>query len=75
MRHTRKIIISRVLKKNHLLRYAYHASLRRTEKYASFFMIVRALPLAFFDHLISAGASPGYVRGAALSAVRDLIDG
>jgi hypothetical protein len=37
------------LKITRLLRYAYHVSLRRTEKYASFFMITRALHSGIFE--------------------------
>jgi len=39
----------RLLKNTHLLRYAHPSSLRRTEKYASFLMISRALHLDVFD--------------------------
>jgi len=37
------------LKNTHLLRYAHPSSLRRTEKYASFLRISRALHLDVFD--------------------------
>jgi len=37
------------LKNTHLLRYAHPSSLRRTEKYASFLRISRALHLDIFD--------------------------
>jgi hypothetical protein len=40
---------SRLLKNAHLLRCAYHSSLRRTKKYASFLMISRALHLRIFE--------------------------
>jgi hypothetical protein len=40
---------SRLLKNTHLLRYAHPSSLRRTEKYASFLMILRALHLNVFE--------------------------
>ena len=37
------------MKKAYLLRCAYHSSLRRTQKYASFLMTARALHLCFFE--------------------------
>jgi hypothetical protein len=37
------------LKNAHLLRCAHHSSLRRTEKYASFLMILRALHPGIFE--------------------------
>jgi len=37
------------VKNTHLLRYAHPLSLRRTEKYASFLRISRALHLDVFD--------------------------
>ena len=40
---------NRLLKNGHLLRYAHHSSLRRTEKYASFLMTSRALHLTIFE--------------------------
>ena len=39
----------RLLKNTHWLRCAYHSSLRRTDEYASFFMIQRALHLSIFE--------------------------
>jgi len=39
----------RLLKNAHLLRYSHHSSLQRTEQYASFLMISRALHLSFFE--------------------------
>jgi hypothetical protein len=46
---TRILIYSRLLKNTHLLRCAHLSSLRRTVKYASFLMILRALQLNVFD--------------------------
>jgi hypothetical protein len=40
---------NRLLKNTHLLRYAHPSSLRRTEKYASFLGMSRALHLDVFD--------------------------
>ena len=38
-----------LLKNSHVLRCAYHSSLLRTEQYASFLMMSRALHLALFE--------------------------
>ena len=41
--------MSRLLKNTHLLGYAYPSSVQRTDKYASFLRISRALHLDFFE--------------------------
>jgi hypothetical protein len=41
------------LKNAHLLRCAYHASLRRTKKYASFIMIAPALHPGIFEQPVA----------------------
>jgi hypothetical protein len=46
---------SRLLKNAHLLRCAHHASLRRTQKYASFHMVSRALHLSIFEQPVLCG--------------------
>jgi len=43
--------LSELLKNAHLLRCAYHSSLRRTQKYASFLMMSRALHLGVFEQI------------------------
>jgi len=43
------VLLSRPLKNAHLLRCAHYSSLRRTQKYASFLIISRALHLAIFE--------------------------
>jgi hypothetical protein len=44
-----KQVSNRLLKNAHLLRCAHHSSLRRTKKYASFLMILRALHPCIFE--------------------------
>jgi hypothetical protein len=45
----RVFFLGRLLKNTRLLRCAYHSLLRRTEKYASFLTIARALHPVIFE--------------------------
>jgi hypothetical protein len=49
MPEIKKRVFSGLLKNARLLRCACHSSLRRTEKYASFFMALRALDPGIFE--------------------------